>query len=311
MQKTCGRGPKGYPARVLLNIFISSYYLNCDSIAATVRALQDNPSLANVCGVIGTVPSRPTLSRFFQRLSQHRELIQRELTRLTDRLADRLPEFGLNVAIDSTTVHTHSNPDKPIISDPDASWTAKQYNPGSQKKRWVFGYKLHLAVDEHYELPVVGYVTTASSPDSDHLLPLVENATAAFPWFHPRSVIADKGYDALINYKCLIDVFQTAPIIPMRAMRRGAKKRRPGTEARTIGVIPRNSKDWKSLYARRTAVERVFGRLKEHRRLERHCYRGPAKITAHCLLSVLTLQAKALAQIETSGELRECLRKVA
>ena len=120
-----------------------------------------------------------------------------------------------------------------------------------------------------------------------------------------------KGYDALINYKCLIEVFHIAPIIPIRAIRRGAKKRRPGTEARTIGLIPRDSKEWKSLYARRTAVERVFGRLKEHRRLEQHCYRGLTKLETHCLRSVLTLQAKALVQVEASEGLRDCLRKAA
>ncbi len=32
---------------------------------------------------------------------------------------------------------------------------------------------------------------------------------------------------------------------------------------------------------------------------------------AHCLLSVLTMQAKALVQVRSVGALRECLRKVA
>ena len=71
------------------------------------------------------------------------------------------------------------------------------------------------------------------------------------------------------------------------------------------------SKEWKHYYARRTSVERVFGRLKETRRLERHCYRGLAKVELHYLLSVLTLQAKALVQAEASEGLRDCLRKVA
>ena len=37
--------------------------------------------------------------------------------------------------------------------------------------------------------------------------------------------------------------------------------------------VDRKSREWKRLYARRTSVARIFGRLKEHRRLERHCYR--------------------------------------
>ena len=123
--------------------------------------------------------------------------------------------------------------------------------------------------------------------------------------------ICDKGYDSQANNKAVIENFQAAPIIAMRAMRKGAKNRRPDSERRGIGVVPRQSVEWKNLYAMRTSVERTFGRLKEHRRLERHCYRGLGKITAHCLLSVLTLQAKALAQVEASEGLRDCLRKVA
>ena len=76
-------------------------------------------------------------------------------------------------------------------------------------------------------------------------------------------------------------------------------------------AIPRDSREWKRAYARRTSVERVFGRLKETRRLERHCYRGIEKVELHCLLSVLTLQARAVVQLEADESLRQCLRKVA
>lgn len=97
----------------------------------------------------------------------------------------------------------------------------------------------------------------------------------------------------------------------MRAMRADAKKRRPGTEYRTECAIPRESEEWKRLYAMRTGIERIFGRLKETRKLKRHCYRGIEKVEAHCLLSVLTLQAKAVVQVEAAESLRQCLRKVA
>lgn len=75
--------------------------------------------------------------------------------------------------------------------------------------------------------------------------------------------------------------------------------------------IPRWSKGWSDLYSKRTEVERMFGRLKEHRRLENHCYRGLSNVKLHCLLSTIALQAKALAQLAAGGELRDCVRKVA
>ena len=101
------------------------------------------------------------------------------------------------------------------------------------------------------------------------------------------------------------------PIIPMRAMRPGAKKRREGTEYRTNPAVPRDSAEFAAHLARRTSIERIFGRLKESRRLERHCVRGLAMVETHCLMSVLTLQARALAQHRIHGDLRACLRKVA
>ncbi|MCH7594736.1 MAG: transposase [Chloroflexi bacterium] len=122
---------------------------------------------------------------------------------------------------------------------------------------------------------------------------------------------ADRGYDALQNYRGIVEDFGAVPIIPMRAMRADAKKRRPGSEYRTECAIPRDSKEWKRLYAMRTGIERLFGRAKETRRLERHCYRGIEKVELHCLLSVLTLQAKAVVQLEADESLRQCLRKVA
>ena len=52
--------------------------------------------------------------------------------------------------------------------------------------------------------------------------------------------------------------------------------------------------EWQALYNKRVSVERVFSRLKETRRLERHCLRGLAKISLHAMLSVLVLQGDAL-----------------
>jgi transposase len=310
LQKTEGRGPKGFKVRQLFRVFIASYYLNFDSIAQTVREIQNNPALAYACDLEpGRIPSRPTLSRFFTKLSSNSDLLQDALGSLTNRLRENLPDFGQHVAIDSSTVRTHSNPDHKPRADLDASWTAKGYKTGSNQKQWAFGMKLHLAVDAVYELPISMYVTTAGSADSLNLTPLLVDARCKLPWFNPETVLADRGYDALHVYKSIVEDFGATPVIPIRALRKGATKRRAGSQLRTD--VNRKSWEWKNLYAMRTSVERTFGRLKEHRRLERHCYRGLDKITAHCLLSVLTLQAKAMVQAEASEGLRDCLRKVA
>jgi hypothetical protein len=63
----------------------------------------------------------------------------------------------------------------------------------------------------------------------------------------------------------------------------------PGDDLRKIGPVARVSAQWKKLFYLRSAVERVNSRLKETRRLQDFCFRCLRKVTAHCLLLVLTL----------------------
>jgi hypothetical protein len=176
-------------------------------------------------------------SRFFTKLSDNSDLLQAALGSLTNRLREKLPDFGQHVAIDSSTVRTHSNPDRKPRADLDASWTAKGYKTGSNQKQWAFGMKLHLAVDAVYELPISMYVTTASSADSLNLTPLLVDARNRHWWFSPNSVLADRGYDALHVYKSIVEEFSATPVIPIRAMRKGATKRRAGSELRTEIIV--------------------------------------------------------------------------
>ena len=59
----------------------------------------------------------------------------------------------------------------------------------------------------------------------------------------------------------------------------------------------RDGPEWKALYAKRQAIERVFKSMKESRRLERHCVRGLRQITLHSLMSALAFQATALVHL--------------
>ena len=71
----------------------------------------------------------------------------------------------------------------------------------------------------------------------------------------------------------------------------------PKRDIRLFGVIRRNSPEWRSLYGKRQAIERVFKSMKESRRLERHCVRGLRQITLHSLMSVLSYQATVLVNV--------------
>lgn len=60
-------------------------------------------------------------------------------------------------------------------------------------------------------------------------------------------------------------------------------------------------------------MERVNSRLKECRRLERHCFQGLAKVTTRALMSVAVMQATALAHLVAGdfAKIRWPLRRVA
>lgn len=88
---------------------------------------------------------------------------------------------------------------------------------------------------------------------------------------------------------------------------------RPFWEYRKLCSIPRDSEGWNAIYSRRSAVERVFSKLKEHRRLNSHCHRGSAKVRLHCLMSVLSLAITALAEADANrvDRVRACTRRIA
>ena len=51
--------------------------------------------------------------------------------------------------------------------------------------------------------------------------------------------------------------------------------------------------EWRALYAQRQAVERCFSRLKGLRALNNINLQGQAKVTVHCYIALITLQAAA------------------
>ena len=87
----------------------------------------------------------------------------------------------------------------------------------------------------------------------------------------------------------------------------------PRRNIRLLGVIRRDSEEWKALYAKRQAIERTFKSLKQSRRLERHCVRGLRQITLHSLMSVLVYQITALAHVTAGArpDMRWMVRRVA
>ncbi len=69
----------------------------------------------------------------------------------------------------------------------------------------------------------------------------------------------------------------------------------PNAGHKRAGARTPQTAEWKMIYNRRTAVERVFGRLKGHRKLNAVRVSGRMKVLVHAMLSVIVLQGHALA----------------
>lgn len=359
-------GRPGYALKALWRAFVCSFLLNLGSTNALIRELCDNSAFRGLCG-FKRLPHRTTFNRFIRRLARHLDLVEQVLAQLTEYLRRLLPDLGREVAIDSTAIRTHSNPNRKIISDPDASWTAK--NSARAKTGgtdWHFGYKGHLLADVNYGLPLCLMTTTAKRNDSPELPRLMDQAIQTYDWLRPYAVIADRGYDAQSNHLYL-DQKGIVPVIhirkpshvkfregiyttegvptcigqvPMRYVQSDPQKGHlyrcagchlakstrggirhcdtetwedPSRNIRMFGAIRRDGPEWKALYAKRQAIERVFKSMKQSRRLERHCVRGLRQVALHALMSVITYQATALwkLQLGRADEMRWMVRQVA
>lgn len=72
---------------------------------------------------------------------------------------------------------------------------------------------------------------------------------------------------------------------------------KPGHDYRCFGCrIKLGTEEFDEIYSHKVAAERINSRLKDKRRLDTHCFRGLNKINLHCTLSVLAMNAMALAK---------------
>lgn len=105
--------------------------------------------------------------------------------------------------------------------------------------------------------------------------------------FLPVTVAMDMGYDNNRVYaEC--EERDCAAIIPLR---RGQKER--------ALRIPRNTDEWRSLYRRRSAVEREFGHLKNNYGLAILRVRRIERVRLHADLTMLARLGLALARART------------
>ena len=279
------RGPTGYSPLILWRCYVTYYYLGLPSVSDLIRLLEDNPHICNVCGIEWPtgIPSQPTFSRFFTKLTcqQPRNQVNRIFHSLTQRSYANLLGFGKSVAIDATDLKAWSNGAHGKPTDKNAGWVVKRDTAGRGKCTW--GYKLSLLVDTTYELPLAMKVTSGNVHDIKVAPAVLSQARRINSKFHPECIIADAGYSSKEFRHLIHRQYRAKPVIKAGLNHKKAQEEYPETP------------DWQLIYNRRTSVERVFSRLKGHRKLNYIRVRGIRKVLIHCLMSVIVSQAQVLA----------------
>ncbi len=177
------------------------------------------------------------------------------------------------IILDATTIKAHFKKDS---------------EAGYCKYKKVFGYKLHLVIDSVSMLPVMFGITSANRHDSLVAVTLFRLLNSIYK-SRIFLVFADAGYDtnkirAFIRY-----ILWAIDIIPKNPRNKG----RP----RIVETLEK-SYFFRWLHRPRTKIERLFGLLKLHRRLEKHYYGGINGIVRYCCLKLSGMLLVALAANE-------------
>ena len=311
------RGYAGRPPEdrcAIARAFVAKAFYNLSTTRQLLERLQSDDKLRRVCGWErqSELPSEATFSRAFAEFSQHQlaakvhaAVIEKyEAPRLVGHISRDSTEIRVRerAAAKSkptpTAVRKRGRPKKgEVVSPKSLTRLQRQQKMNLEEmikdlpqlcdhgrkldsrgypQHWV-GYKLHLDVADG-QIPISGLLTSASLHDSQVALPL---ATMTAQRLTNLYDLMDAAYDAEIIREHSRSLGHE-PIIAH--CRRWNKKRElaPHQEIR---------------FRERTAVERVYARLKEEfgGRLVR--VRGPAKVMNSLMFGILVLTADQLLRL--------------
>jgi hypothetical protein len=153
------------------------------------------------------------------------------------------------------------------------------------KYRWS-GYKLHLDVADG-QIPISCVLTAASVNDTQVAIPLMLTSAQRVTSLYQ---LMDTGYDcAAIREKCR--ELGQVPVIPFQ--KRGSQQ---------IDLAPHQ----KARLRERTAVERVYSRLKDEYGAATVRVRGAAKVMTHLMFGILALTVDQLLRWSRGQPLEPC-----
>jgi hypothetical protein len=252
LERQRGRGRDDYPVRATWNSVLAGIVFQHESVESLRRELSRNGELRDRCGFdpLGgeaAIPTSHAYSRFLKSLMREQKEIEAIFDALIEELKELLPDLGKQLAVDSKAVASHAQGRRDPVqsSDPDADWGLKTKRgrredgtPWEKVSRW-FGYKLHLLVDSHYELPLAWKLTRASASDTQQLIPLVNDLARRQPdrIEVAEQLSADRGYDSAHNNAWLWDEVGIKPLIDSRMLWKDGEETRLLDPTRTDSLV--------------------------------------------------------------------------
>lgn len=230
----------------------------------------DYRTIASMAGV-----SHPTLIRANE-LFLKRKVYDKLFGKLVKRAYRKGLIQGKYVAMDSTFVHTFSKKEE-FLSE---GWNG--FKEG-------YGFKLHLLIDCETKFPLALCVTNGLASDMTLAIPLLKKARQ---WLKGCGyVLADKGYDwgDLVNW--IVKELGAKAGIPIKKVHKG-KNYSWEAATRNFQLKAKGRTLKKSIYNRRSSVERVFSVLKRTYHIGHEEMRGLANFFKNVYLALICYMLK-------------------
>lgn len=229
-------------------------------------------TIASMAGV-----SHPTLIRA-NRYFLEKGIYQKVFIDLVKKAYKQRLIQGRYVAMDSSFVKTFSKK-KELGSE---GWN--EFKKG-------IGFKLHLLIDAQTHFPIALIVTNGLAADCTLAIPLLKKAKS---WLRRCGyVLADKGYDDTDIVNWIMKSLSAKAGIPIRKkskLAKGKKYRYGNLLNWQLKAKGRTFK--KSIYNKRTSVERVFSHLKRTYHLGKEETRGIVNFVKNVYLSLICYMLK-------------------
>lgn len=248
-------GEKAYPPLVMLKVLLlqSWYELSDPEMEA---ALDDRLSFRRFAGLSleDAVPDHSTIWRFREWLARS-GLDQTLMSEVERQLGAHKLLVRRGTLIDASLVSSAArrprmDEAKTSPVDPDA-----RFGTANERGRYVFGYKMHVAVDAGSALVRKAILTPANIQDVTQAQALVCG--------DETTLYADRGYDSASLHEHLAKA----------GIADGIMRRRRGSQPLSDEEQGRNN----ALSLIRRSVEKVFGTFKRHYRLDRMRYFNMAR----------------------------------